>query len=128
MFVPLLNQKTKGKIMKIKQFSLCLILLFGGCSSTHLVYVQETSMGLNVALSADGMQKMSLGYDRDVFAVIPKKGEEKDAMSLFSVNKVDITGLDNMDVSEFVATGEPAKELAEDQEAVRKIRNKIYGQ
>ena len=113
--------------MKIKQFSLCFILLFGRCSSTHLVYVQETSMGLNVALSADGMQKMSLGYDRDVYAVIPKKGEEEDAMALFSVNKVDISGLDNMNISEFVATGNPAKEIAKDQEVVSKIRNKIYG-
>lgn len=107
--------------------SLSLILAIGGCSSTHLVYVQETSMGLNVALSAEGMQKMSLGYDRDIYAVIPKKSDEKDAMALFSVNKVNISGLDDMDVSEFVATGEPAIKLAKDQEAVSKIRTKIYG-
>jgi len=113
--------------MKIKQFSLCFILLFGGCSSTHLVYVQETSMGLNVALSAEGMQKMSLGYDRDVFAVIPKKGEEEDAMALFSVNKVVIKGLDNMDVSEFVATGKSAILLVEDDNKVTQIRKNIYG-
>jgi|TARA_R110001583_G_scaffold195385_1_gene372473 hypothetical protein len=107
--------------------SLALVLTIGGCSSTHLVYVQETSMGLNVALSADGMQKMSLGYDRDIHAVIPKKSDEADAMALFSVNKVDISGLDNMEVSEFVATGDPAIKLANDQESISKIRNKIYG-
>ncbi|NQY62147.1 MAG: hypothetical protein HRT38_00270 [Alteromonadaceae bacterium] len=113
--------------MKTKQLSLYLILLLGGCSSTHIVYVQETSMGLNVAVSADGMQKMSLGYDRDVYAIIPKKDKEGDAMALFSVNKVNISGLDNMDVSEFVATGYPAIKLATDQDAVSKIRSKIYG-
>lgn len=107
--------------------TLALMLSIGGCSSTHLVYVQEASMGLNVALSAGGMQKMSLGYDRDIHAVIPKKSDEEDAMALFSVNKVDISGLDNMDVSEFVATGEPAIKLANDSEAVSKIRTKIYG-
>ncbi len=107
--------------------SLALVLAIGGCSSTHLIYVQETSMGLNVALSADGMQKMSLGYDRDIHAVIPKKSDDSDAMALFSVNKVDISGLDNMEVSEFVATGEPAIKLASDKDAVSKIRNKVYG-
>jgi hypothetical protein len=85
-------------------------------------------MGLNVALSADGMQKMSLGYDRDVMAVIPKKSDGEDAMALFSVNNVKVNGLDNMDIAQFVATGEPAKKLAADQEAVSKIRTKIYGQ
>lgn len=95
--------------MKIKCAGILFATLLGGCSSTHLVYVQETSMGLNVAVGADGMQKMSLGYDRDVLAVVPKKGEDKDAMALFSVNNVRVGGLDNMDVSEFVATGEPAK-------------------
>jgi hypothetical protein len=113
--------------MKTKQLSLCFILLIGGCSSTHIVYVQETSMGLNVAVGTDGMAKMSLGYDRDVYAIIPKKDKTEDAMALFSVNKVNISGLDNMDVSEFVATGEPAIKLAKDQEAVSKIRSKIYG-
>ena len=107
--------------------SLALVLTIGGCSSTHLIYVQETSMGLNVALSADGMQKMSLGYDRDVHAVIPKKSDDSDAMALFSVNNVEISGLDDMEVSEFVATGKPAINLAKDIEAVNKIRNKVYG-
>jgi len=113
--------------MKIKWLSLCFFILLGGCSSTHLVYVQETSMGLNVGISADGMQKMSLGYDRDIYAVIPKKGENEDAMALLSINKVKVGGLDDMDVAEFVATGKPAIRLAADKEAVSKIRSKIYG-
>ena len=114
--------------MKIKSASLFFVALLGGCSSTHLVYVQETSLGLNVAVSAEGMQKMSLGYDRDVYAIVPKKSDKDDAMALFSVNNVTIKGLDDMDVSEFIATGEPAKKLAADQESVSKIRNKVYGQ
>ncbi|WP_440874663.1 hypothetical protein [Thalassotalea sp. PLHSN55] len=113
--------------MKIKCAGILFATLLGGCSTTHLVYVQETSMGLNVAVGAEGMQKMSLGYDRDVLAIVPKKGKDKDAMALFSVNNVRVEGLDNMDVSEFVATGEPAKKIASDDNMVSTIRSEIYG-
>ncbi|MGX9463302.1 hypothetical protein ACWXWU_19010 [Shewanella sp. A14] len=104
-----------------------LIVLLAGCESNHLVYVQETSLGLTLAASTEGSNKMSLGYDRDVYAIVPKKTKESDAMSLFSVNKVEITGLDDMNISEFVASGEPAEKLAVKPDAVTKLRKKVYG-
>lgn len=113
--------------MKCKFAGLCLLALLGGCSSSHLVYVQETSLGVNLALSAEGMQKMSLGYDRDVYAIVPKKDDKQDAMSLFSVNKVKVEGMDNMHISEFVAAGKPAMKLAKDPNAISLIRNKVSG-
>ena len=104
-----------------------LIVLLAGCESNHLVYVQETSLGLTIAASTEGSNKMSLGYDRDVYAIVPKKTKESDAMSLFSVNKVRITGLDDMEISEFVASGKPAEKLAVKPDAVTKLRKKVYG-
>jgi hypothetical protein len=114
--------------MKIKFASLCLLTLLGGCSSSRLVYVQETSFGLSVAVSAEGMQKMSLGYDRDVYAIVPKKSDNDDAMALLSINSVSVLGLDNMHVAEFVTSGIPAIALAKDADAVKKLRKHIYGE
>ncbi|OBP16236.1 hypothetical protein A5320_02135 [Rheinheimera sp. SA_1] len=96
------------------------------CSSKHLVYVQESSFGLNVSVGTEGVSKFSLGYDRDIFAIVPKKTDGQDAMSLLSVNKVVVKSLDDMSISEFVAGGAPAAKLAQDTEAVNKLRNKIY--
>ncbi|MDO6642131.1 hypothetical protein Q4557_19475 [Shewanella sp. 5_MG-2023] len=104
-----------------------LVLFLAGCQSNHLIYVQETSLGLTIAASAEGSNKMSLGYDRDVYAIVPKKTKESDAMSLFSVNKVEITGLDDMSISEFVASGKPAEDLAVRPDAIKKLRQKVYG-
>lgn len=108
-------------------FLTSVILLLTGCSASHLVYVQETSLGVNLGLSAEGTQKLSIGYDRDVYSIVPKKDDNGDAMSLLSVNDVSIEGMDDMKVSEFVAGGEPAKVLAKDPNAVNKLREKVYG-
>lgn len=97
------------------------------CSSRHLVYVQESSFGLNVSVGAEGVSKFSLGYDRDIFAIVPKKADGKDAMSLLSINKAEVKSLDDMSISEFVAGGTPATKLAQQPDAVNQLRMKIYG-
>ena len=104
-----------------------LVMLLAGCQANHLVYVQETSFGLTIAASTEGSNKMSLGYDRDIYAIVPKKTVETDAISLFSVNKVKVTGLDDMEVSEFVASGDAAEELAKSANSIDKLREKVYG-
>lgn len=106
-----------------------------GCGEKHLLYVQEATLGLNIALGTEGSQKMSFGYDRDIYSVVPKACEEpgpdcesgEDVMSLLSLNHATVSGLDNMNVSEFVATGKAAVELSEKPNAVNELRNKIYG-
>ncbi len=119
--------------MTIKRACIGLVLtsaLAGCAASNHLVYVQEVSMGLNLAVGTEGTQKFSLGYDRDVYAIVPKKtnGEDtNDVMSLVSVNKASISSLSEMTVSEFVASGEPATELAKKPAAIEQLRSKIYG-
>lgn len=132
-----------------------------GCGEKHLLYVQEATLGLNIAVGTEGNQKMSFGYDRDIYSVVPKackeqardweSGEEckeqapgcesgdereeqapdcesgEDVMSLLSLNHATVSGLDNMNVSEFVATGQAAVELSKKPNAVNELRNKIYG-
>lgn len=101
--------------------------LLSSCTATHLVYVQEATLGLSIAAGSEGTNKLSLGYDRDIYAIVPKKGEKDDAMSLFSVNRSSIFDLKDIKVSEFVATGAPASKIAEDPETVSAVREKVYG-
>ena len=119
------------KILIIKRsiYALLLIFLTHGCgSSKHLVFVQEASFGLNVSVGTEGTQKLSLGYDRDIYAIVPKKNDDDDAMSLFSVNRAEIISLDDMDISEFVAVGAPAKKIAKDPATINALRTQIYGE
>lgn len=113
----------------MKKYVLLLTILscVTSCASQHLVYVQESSLGLNVSVGAEGVSKFSFGYDRDILAIVPKKTDGSDAMSLLSVNKVEVKSLDNMSISEFVAGGAPAATLAQKPDAVNQLRNKIYG-
>ena len=104
----------------------CLCFIITGCSN-HLIYVQETSLGVNLGLGLEGTEKLTIGYDRDVYAIVPRNDETGDAMALLSINKASIQGLNEIKVSEFVAGGEPAEALAKDGDAVAKLREKIYG-
>tara|TARA_R110002110_G_scaffold381126_1_gene592019 strand:- start:272 stop:607 length:336 start_codon:yes stop_codon:yes gene_type:complete len=104
------------------------MLAITSCTATHLVYVQESSLGLNVGASTEGTNKISLGWDRDVYAIVPKKKNTEDAMSLISVNRVRVSGVRDIEASEFVAGGTPATKLATDNQAIGKLRKKIYSE
>jgi hypothetical protein len=117
--------------MKTTSHACCVaacILLLQGCAASHLVFVQETSFGLSVELGAD-VNKMSLGYDRDVFAIVPEAGDtaKKDAMSVFAINEATVGGISDMKISEFIATGSSAEKLVKNSQLVEALRNKIYG-
>lgn len=113
----------------MKKYLLLLTVLSSvtSCASQHLVYVQESSFGLNVSVGTEGVSKFSFGYDRDILAIVPKKTDGSDAMSLLSINKAEVKSLDNMSISEFVAGGAPATKLAQQPDAVNQLRIKIYG-
>ena len=100
-------------------------LLMAGCSN-HLVYVQEATLGVNLALGTEGTETLSIGYDRNAYAIVPENENSKDAMALLSVNKTVIGGINDIQVSEFIAGGEPAKKLAKNPQAVAQFRKKIY--
>jgi len=47
--------------------------LLGGCQATHLLYVSDTVLGIDVAASAEGTGHMVFGYDRETFALVPRR-------------------------------------------------------
>lgn len=47
--------------------------LLGGCQVTHLLYVNDTVLGIDVAASAEGTGHLVFGYDRETFALVPRK-------------------------------------------------------
>ncbi len=100
-----------------------------GCHATHLVYVHNASLGIDVSASAEGTGKMAFGYDRDTFALVPRKDDNAnaDAMSLAAVNCVYADGLNEVQFDHFVATGDAAKSVAKDPDGLQTIRKAIYG-
>jgi hypothetical protein len=102
-----------------------------GCRATHLVYVYDLSVGVDVAYSQQGNPKLVVGYDRSTWALVPQKdaqSEDDELMSLAAVSRVRIQGLDEVDFDHFVATGGAAKDMAKDDEGLRKIREAIFGE
>lgn len=100
--------------MKFNYFIfLSLFLSVVGCSN-HLVYVHEADLGINISPvnPNSGTAKFSFGYDRDTYAIVPKRGDDKDSMSLTAVSRVYSKGLQKVQFGHVVATGEAAKAIA----------------
>lgn len=100
-----------------------------GCRATHLAYVNEMTLGVDVAYGNEGTGKLVIGYDRDTFALVPQKaqsGQDGELMSLSAVSGVRVVGLNELAFDHFVATGEAAKAVAKDPEGLEMIRNAIF--
>ncbi|MDJ0850262.1 MAG: hypothetical protein QNK04_17970 [Myxococcota bacterium] len=124
-----------------RSLAAALLVLTTGCHATHLVYVHNASLGLDVAVSTEGTQRLVFGYDRDTYALVPVKtvpsettpggatGQAKkyDAMSLTAVSHVRADGLAEVRFDHFVSTGEAAKKLALDSDGIESIRTAIFG-
>lgn len=110
-------------------WGLTVAFLSSGCRATHLVYVHNASLGIDVSASAEGTGRLAFGYDRDTFALVPRKDESAsaDAMSLASVSCVYADGLNEVQFDHFIATGETAINVAMDDDGLQKIRKAIYG-
>lgn len=106
----------------------CTSILLCGCSeATHLAYVHGTNVGLDVAVSTEGTGRMVFGYDRDTYAIVPRKGEGLDAMTLTSVGCIYANGLDDVSFNHFVASGSAAINIAESSNTLKGIKQAIQG-
>ncbi len=104
--------------------------LLGGCQATHLLYVSDTVLGIDVAASAEGTGHLIFGYDRETFALVPRKeedGDKSDAMSLAAVSCVYADGLQEVRFNHFVATGPSAEYVTKNEVGYATIREAIFG-
>jgi len=103
--------------------------LCAGClPASHLVYVYEVAVGLDVACSTEGSGHVVLGYDRDTFALVPQSEDGGKIMSLAAVSEVKASGLSEVTFNHFVATGDAALGVARDARGLERIRAAIYGE
>jgi len=115
------------KISLFKAGFIC-ILLTGCMNAKHLVYVHTTTMGIDVAASTEtATGRMVFGYDRDTFALVPRKKNNEDAMSLAAVSCIYAHGINDVKFRHFVASGQTAKNVALASETLEDIKNGIQG-
>ena len=111
-----------------KLIVLAFVLIFGaGCANDHLVYIHESSLGVNLAPAnpQSGTSKMSVGFDRETYAIVPKKENDKDVMSLLAVSRVWANGLYDIKFGHVVATGNAAKNVAENPELIKQAKKSL---
>jgi len=115
------------KISLLRAGFVCLLL--AGCmNAKHLVYVHGTTMGLEVAASTEtATGRLVFGYDRDTFALVPRKKDNEDAMSLAAVSCIYARGLNEVQFRHFVSTGNTAIDIAQDREILADIKSSIQG-
>ncbi len=103
-------------------------LLVAGCKASHVVYVHEQTLGVDVALTTEGTNKLNVGYDRESFAFIPRfqEGANKGkAMSVAAVGRAHIQGLSDIQIEHMVATGAPAIEVAKGAKELAQVAKTI---
>jgi hypothetical protein len=103
------------------------LVILGGCDASHLVYVQDTTLGIDASVSMEGPQKLNLGFARDVFALVPKKDRNDQAMSAAAFSSFSYEFLTEFSFNNFIATGLPAKQIAQDKDTLEKLKNLTYG-
>lgn len=92
---------------------LMLVIYLSGCQSTHLLYVHNTSVGIDVAVSTAETARMSFGYDRDTYAIVPKVKDGAEAMSLTGASCVYTSPWgQRIQFAHLVATGVAAEQTA----------------
>ncbi|MGR9045809.1 MAG: hypothetical protein ACU83N_10965 [Gammaproteobacteria bacterium] len=101
--------------------------LLYGCEATHLAYVHETTLGMDVAVSTEGTGRLVFGYDRDTYAIVPRKGEGLDAMTLTSMGCIYASGLDEVSFNHFVSSGAAAINIAKSQATLKQLNQAIHG-
>lgn len=98
------------------------LLLMAGCKPQHVVYVHNTTLGVDVTPLAEGTARLTIGYDRETFALVPRKDPkcgnmQPEAMSLAAFSRVYIQGLSTIEFAHLIATGTAAQDVIEGSDA-----------
>lgn len=126
----MLNKQTivlGGSMKKLIFYGLCYSLLLG-CEATHLAYVHETTLGIDVAANVEqGTGRFVFGYDRDTYSLVPRKDDGSEAMTLTALGCIYAQGLNEVHFDHFVSSGTAAINLAKSPETLKKINQTIQG-
>lgn len=93
------------------------------CSYPGALFVQETQLGLDVSLSTTDTKPVNVnfGYDRSLLSITPKQANAKDAVSLLSKTDVLIQFVSESNIQNIMITGEAAKGLTENPDAMKAL-------
>jgi len=124
-----------------------LAAVLAGCQASHLAYVYDANIGLDVAYSQNGNPKLVFGYDRGTFALVPQRQDVAEPcpgdgspppsstpantgelMTLTAVSLVEVDGLDDVTIDHFVATGDAALRVSKDSAGLKQIRKSIFSE
>lgn len=107
-------------------------LMASMCGCNHVAFVQNTVLGIDVTVSAEGTGRMALAYDNEAFALVPSHqvgpDGKRDAMTLVSISHIEAQGLEEVIFNHFIATGGAGRAAAQDEEGLRQMREAIYGE
>jgi hypothetical protein len=109
-------------IEKKSQMTLAVLMVaLGGCGQ-NLAYVHNAALGVDVTLGTDGTSHVSIGYDKDTYAIVPRDTSRNEAMTLISVSNIEVDGLNEVIFNHVVITGEAARRAANDKGGLRMMR------
>ncbi len=121
-------------IIRFLSVSMVLVCLVG-CNTANsgkpkpIVYVQDINLGIVLEpVKEVGTSKLMVGFERDVFTVVPRKSNsaDADAMSLVSFCHVGARGIDKIRFCHLIASGDASKSVITNGEQIRKINEKIF--
>ncbi len=117
--------------------SVTLALMTMACQATHVVYVHDTVLGLDLAPAAEGSARFTFGFDRQVYAIVPcfdeptqpdasgKSTGSIEAASVAAFSRVHTSGVDDIEFHHVIATGAPAQEIAKDAAVLEQLRRSV---
>jgi hypothetical protein len=90
--------------------------------------VTYNNVGVDLsAAPTEGNVKLVIGADRQTYALVPRKGDKQEAMSVTAASKVRVAGLRDVQFAHVIATGRSAIQLAQHPQNYSVMVDKIFG-
>lgn len=106
------------------------LLPLAGCSTYEgMFFVEHTHLGVQIKVSPETDAKpvdVNIGYDRGLFAVVPRTGAGENAGSVISKTDLDIVFTTNSTIKNVFATGAAAKNLSRDGANIAALFGQCY--
>lgn len=113
------------RVFTVTGFPILLAMMCTGCEATHLIYVTDVSVGVDVSVSAQGVSNLVFGFDRDILAIVPRLEDGSEAMTLVSFSNISAKGIEEMKFHSVVATGKAAMSVSKNKAVLESLRKTI---